>query len=32
VGHGVEGKAGVIFCCANCAQQEGVKGLQDRAS
>ena len=32
VGHGVEGKAGVMFCSANCAKQEGVSGLQDRAS
>jgi hypothetical protein len=29
VGHGVE-KAGVFFCCANCAQADGVRGLTDR--
>src|SRR5437870_5241091 len=23
VGHGVEGKSGVMFCSANCAKQEG---------
>ncbi len=32
LGHGVEGKTGVMFCCANCAQQEGVAELKDRAS
>jgi len=32
VGHGAEGKSGVVFCSANCAQQEGVGGLNDRAS
>src|SRR5262249_14495667 len=32
VGHGVEGKAGVIFCCANCAKLEGVSGVRDRAA
>lgn len=30
IGHGVE-KAGVIYCCAHCAQQIGVTGLSDRA-
>jgi hypothetical protein len=30
VGHGVEG-GGKIFCCAHCAHQEGVKGVEDRA-
>ena len=29
VGHGVEAE-GRIFCCAHCAQQEGVTGLTDR--
>lgn len=29
VGHGVEGEAHV-FCCAHCAEQFGVAGLQDR--
>lgn len=30
IGHGVE-KEGTIFCCANCAAEEGVVGLEDRA-
>lgn len=30
VGHGVE-SAGRMYCCANCAKQEGVSGLRDRA-
>ncbi len=30
IGHGVE-KEGTIFCCANCAMEEGVVGLEDRA-
>lgn len=30
LGHGVEAN-GSIYCCANCASQEGVTGLQDRA-
>jgi hypothetical protein len=29
IGHGVEADDS-IFCCANCAEQEGVKGLADR--
>ena len=29
VGHGVESK-GEVYCCQNCASQEGVKGLKDR--
>ncbi|TMC14721.1 MAG: hypothetical protein E6J34_23335 [Chloroflexi bacterium] len=29
IGHGVEA-GGVFYCCANCAVQEGVKGVQDR--
>ncbi len=32
VGHGVEGRTGLIFCCANCAQREGIVELRDRAS
>ena len=32
VGHGVEGRSGVMFCCASCAKQEGIGGLTDRAS
>jgi hypothetical protein len=31
IGHGVEGKAGVMFCGANCAKQEGVGEARDRA-
>ena len=30
IGHGVE-ERGTIYCCANCAAQEGVHGLVDRA-
>lgn len=30
VGHGVEA-GGRIFCCAHCAEQEGVTSLKDRA-
>jgi hypothetical protein len=30
IGHGVEGKGGVIFCCGHCAAQEHVEGLKDR--
>jgi hypothetical protein len=29
VGHGVEAD-GRMFCCAHCAQQEGVEALRDR--
>ena len=29
IGHGVESD-GHMFCCAHCAEQEGVAGLQDR--
>ena len=29
IGHGVESD-GRIFCCAHCAQEEGVGGLADR--
>ena len=29
VGHGVEAK-GSIYCCAHCAQQKGVRGVEDR--
>jgi hypothetical protein len=32
IGHGVEGQSGLIFCSAFCAKQEGVSGVQDRAS
>ena len=32
IGHGVEGKTGTLFCCANCAKMEGVKDVRDRAS
>ena len=30
IGHGVEG-AGQYFCCAHCAEEFGVTGLEDRA-
>lgn len=30
VGHGVE-SGGSMYCCANCAKQEGVRGMTDRA-
>ena len=30
IGHGVEAGA-VFYCCAHCAEAEGVTGLQDRA-
>ena len=29
IGHGAE-HAGTVYCCAHCAQQAGVKGLDDR--
>jgi hypothetical protein len=29
IGHGVEA-AGSLYCCANCAEREGVTTLQDR--
>lgn len=29
VGHGAEA-GGRMYCCANCARQSGVKGLDDR--
>jgi hypothetical protein len=29
IGHGMESK-GTFYCCANCAQMAGVKGLDDR--
>jgi len=29
IGHGME-KDGTFYCCANCAQKSGVKGLDDR--
>lgn len=32
LGHGSENEQGVVFCCAFCAREEGVKGLKDRAS
>ena len=30
VGHGVEAN-GAIYCCAHCAEEEGVSGVADRA-
>ena len=29
IGHGVEAN-GTFFCCAHCAQQSGVRGVDDR--
>ncbi len=29
IGHGVE-QSGQMFCCAHCAEHEGVVGLKDR--
>ena len=31
IGHGVE-QDGTYFCCAHCAQEMGVKGVDDRVS
>ncbi len=30
IGHGVESK-GKFYCCAHCAHESGVKGVEDRA-
>jgi hypothetical protein len=30
IGHGVEAN-GRMFCCAHCATEEGVRGVEDRA-
>ena len=30
IGHGVEAN-GSVYCCAHCAEEEGVSGLVDRA-
>lgn len=30
IGHGTESKDGLIFCCAHCATQAGVTGVDDR--
>ena len=30
LGHGIESKTGIMFCCANCANQEGTRGARDR--
>jgi hypothetical protein len=29
IGHGVEAN-GTIYCCAHCAHESGVRGLEDR--
>ena len=29
IGHGMESR-GTFYCCAHCAQQEGVRGVDDR--
>lgn len=31
IGHGVEA-GGVFYCCAHCADQQGVHGVQDRGT
>ncbi len=31
IGHGVEA-GGIIYCCAHCADQQGVRGVQDRGT
>ena len=31
IGHGIEA-GGRLFCCAHCAQREGVEGVVDRVS
>ncbi len=31
IGHGVEAGR-VIYCCAHCADQQGVRGVQDRGT
>jgi hypothetical protein len=30
IGHGVEAAGGVMFCCAHCAEHQGVTSLKDR--
>ena len=30
IGHGAE-KSGTFYCCAHCAHEAGVKGIDDRA-
>jgi hypothetical protein len=30
IGHGIESN-GIFYCCANCAHQEGVGAIKDRA-
>jgi hypothetical protein len=30
IGHGVEAR-GVFYCCAHCAEQEGIHAVADRA-
>jgi len=32
LGHGAENEHGVLFCCAHCANEQGVTGIVDRAS
>lgn len=31
-GHGVEAAGGVMFCCAHCAEHQGVTTLKDRTT
>ncbi len=30
IGHGIESKDGLMFCCAHCAAHAGVTGVDDR--
>ncbi len=30
IGHGLEAADGVMFCCAHCAEHQGVRTLKDR--
>jgi hypothetical protein len=30
IGHGIEAKGGVTYCCAHCATHSGVVGARDR--
>lgn len=30
IGHGMEAGDGLMYCCAHCAAQDGIDGLEDR--
>jgi len=30
IGHGMEAEGGFFYCCAHCANSEGVHGVKDR--